>query len=53
MFEIGRALGKGKFGRVYLARERSSGYICALKTLYKEEIRQGGVQRQVCREVEI
>ncbi|KAH8167001.1 hypothetical protein CIB48_g1207 [Xylaria polymorpha] len=53
MFEIGRALGKGKFGRVYLARERSSGYICALKTVYKDEIRQGRVEGQVCREVEI
>src|SRR5689334_7221509 len=29
MFDIGRALGKGKFGRVYLARERESGFVCA------------------------
>lgn len=53
MFEIGRALGKGKFGRVYLARERSSGFICALKTLYKDEIQQGRMEKQVLREVEI
>lgn len=25
MFEIGKPLGKGKFGRVYLAKERSFG----------------------------
>lgn len=54
MFEIGRPLGKGKFGRVYLARERSSGFICALKVLMKKELRQGaGVEKQVRREIEI
>ncbi len=30
-FDIGKPLGKGKFGNVYLARERSSKYIVALK----------------------
>lgn len=30
-FDIGRPLGKGKFGNVYLAREKSSKYIVALK----------------------
>ncbi|KAL2136573.1 hypothetical protein VTI74DRAFT_2878 [Chaetomium olivicolor] len=54
MFEIGRPLGKGKFGRVYLARERSSSFICALKVLYKSELQQGtGVEKQVRREIEI
>ena len=54
MFEIGRPLGKGKFGRVYLARERTSGFICALKVLYKAELQHGsGVEKQVRREVEI
>jgi aurora kinase len=54
MFEIGRPLGKGKFGRVYLARERTSNFICALKVLYKSELQQGtGVEKQVRREIEI
>lgn len=53
MFEIGRPLGKGKFGRVYLARERNSGYICALKVLHKSELQYGGVEKQVRREIEI
>ncbi|KAG9231103.1 threonine protein kinase [Amylocarpus encephaloides] len=53
MFEIGRPLGKGKFGRVYLARERKTGFVCALKVLYKSEIRKGGVEEQVRREIEI
>ncbi|KAK4190425.1 kinase-like domain-containing protein [Podospora australis] len=54
MFEIGRPLGKGKFGRVYLARERTSSFICALKVLYKSELQHGtGVEKQVRREIEI
>jgi aurora kinase len=53
MFEIGRPLGRGRFGRVYLARERSSGYVCALKVLYKNEMQQAKTERQVRREIEI
>ena len=34
-FEFGMPLGRGKFGHVYLARERSSKFICAIKILYK------------------
>jgi aurora kinase, other len=54
MFEIGKPLGKGKFGRVYLAKERSTGFVCALKVLHKSELQCGnGVERQVRREIEI
>jgi len=53
MFEIGRPLGKGKFGRVYLARERTTGFVCALKTLYKSELQNSSAEKQVRREVEI
>lgn len=30
-FELGRRLGQGKFGKVFLAREKRSGYITAIK----------------------
>jgi aurora kinase len=53
MFEIGKPLGKGKFGRVYLARERHQGFICALKVLHKHELQSGRVEKQVRREIEI
>lgn len=53
MFEIGRPLGKGKFGRVYLAKERSTGFVCALKVLHKNELQQGKVEKQLRREIEI
>lgn len=34
-FDIGKSFGKGKFGSVYLAREKKSKYIVVLKVLYK------------------
>jgi len=33
-FDIGRPLGKGKFGNVYLAREKQSKFIVALKVCF-------------------
>jgi serine/threonine protein kinase len=33
-FEIGKPLGRGKFGDVYLAREKKSKFIVALKVQY-------------------
>ncbi|GAA5977270.1 hypothetical protein JCM10908_004916 [Rhodotorula pacifica] len=53
-FEIGRPLGKGKFGRVYMARTKSEPhYIVALKCLHKEELVKNKVEKQVRREIEI
>ncbi|KAL5571996.1 hypothetical protein UlMin_021593 [Ulmus minor] len=52
-FEIGKPLGKGKFGRVYLAREVKSKYIIALKVIFKEQIEKYGMQHQLRREMEI
>jgi len=52
-FEIGAPLGRGKFGRVYLAREKTTKYMVALKTLYKIELKKGRVEKQVMREIEI
>ncbi|WEW59204.1 spindle assembly checkpoint kinase [Emydomyces testavorans] len=53
LFDIGRPLGKGKFGRVYLARHRPSKFVCALKVLQKDEIILERAERQIMREVEI
>ncbi|XP_059834723.1 aurora kinase A isoform X1 [Hypanus sabinus] len=52
-FEIGRPLGKGKFGNVYLARERQSRFILALKVLFKSQLEKAAVEHQLRREVEI
>ncbi|XP_074644652.1 aurora kinase C-like [Tubulanus polymorphus] len=52
-FDIGRPLGKGKFGHVYLAREKKSKFIVALKVLFKSQLQNAGVEHQLRREIEI
>lgn len=52
-FEIGRPLGRGKFGNVFLARESKSKYIVALKILFKSQLVEYNVQHQLRREIEI
>lgn len=52
-FEIGRYLGRGKYGLVYLAREKATKMLCALKVLYKSYIREERVEGQVRRELDI
>lgn len=52
-FDIGRPLGKGKFGNVYLAREKKSKYIVALKILFKSQLIKAQVEHQLRREIEI
>jgi len=52
-FDIGKPLGNGKFGKVYLAREKKSHFIVALKVLYKGQLSKAGVEHQLRREIEI
>lgn len=52
-FEVGKPLGKGKFGRVYLAREKRTKFIVALKVLFKSELVKNRVEHQLRREIEI
>lgn len=52
-FDIGRPLGRGKFGNVYLCREKKSRFIVALKVLHKSQLLKAGVEHQLRREIEI
>ncbi|KDO26369.1 AUR protein kinase [Saprolegnia parasitica CBS 223.65] len=52
-FDIGKPLGRGKFGTVYLARERKSEHIVALKVLQKAQLVKNNVEHQLRREIEI
>ncbi|TDL23309.1 kinase-like protein [Rickenella mellea] len=53
-FDMGRPLGKGKFGRVYMVRTKCEPkYTLALKCLYKSEIVEHKVEKQIRREIEI
>lgn len=52
-FEVGRYIGRGKYGQVFLARERRTKLLVALKVLYKDYVRSERVEGQVRRELEI
>jgi aurora kinase A len=52
-FEVGRVLGEGLFGRVYLARTKNEKKIMALKVLYKKTLEKENVVPQLKQEVEI
>ncbi|KAF2343910.1 Protein kinase domain [Trinorchestia longiramus] len=52
-FELGKPLGKGHFGQVWLAREKKKGYIVALKIIKKETITEQSQARLIRREIEI
>jgi len=50
---VGKKLGSGKFGNVYVARERRTGFIFALKVLDKAQLIKHRVEHQLRREIEI
>lgn len=52
-FDVGKPLGKGKFGSVYLAREKKSMFVVAMKVLFKSQLQSSNVEHQLRREVEI
>ncbi|KAF2004967.1 kinase-like protein [Amniculicola lignicola CBS 123094] len=52
-FELGGALGRGKFGTVYLARHCSSNYVCAIKILSKAQITNDEEEKFIRRELEV
>ena len=52
-FEIGKPLGEGKFGKVFLAREKNTKFVVALKMLNKKQLVDNGLEHQLRREVEI
>lgn len=52
-FEIGKRLGAGRFGRVYLAREKKTKFLVALKVVSISQIKRANLAHQMAREIEI
>jgi len=52
-FDIGKPLGRGKFGNVYLGREKQTQAVIALKVIFKRQVEKHDVLKQLREEVEI
>ncbi len=52
-FEIGKKLGSGRFGKVYLVREKKRNFICAIKIIFKSQLVKNNFLPQIRREIEI
>ena len=52
-FSIGRALGRGKFGNVYLGKEKRTKTTVALKVMFKNQLSVGSAPLLLRREIEI
>ena len=52
-FEIGKHLGSGKFGKVYLAREKQTHFIVVLKFIKKKQLIECKLEKQLRREIDI
>lgn len=52
-FQFGHALGKGKFGMVYLARHKETGFIAAIKRIQKAKIKEYNMAGQFAKEVRL
>lgn len=52
-FDIGRPLGKGKFGNVYIGREKATNFVVAIKVMYKKQLEKHNFKLQLRREIEI
>ncbi|KAH7821561.1 Aurora kinase [Monocercomonoides exilis] len=50
-FEIGMQIGKGQYGSVYVVREKSTKFVCALKRMKKDELLKRGVEFVAIREI--
>ena len=47
MFRLGKKLGSGRFGNVYLGEEKKTKFIYAIKVMNKTKIKQADMQDQV------
>ena len=52
-FKIGKPLGYGKFGNIYIATEKSSNYTVAIKSVSLFQIKKAHMETQLKREITI
>lgn len=52
-FDVGSVIGEGRFGKVFIAREKKSKFLCVLKILQKSKLKKHKLETQLISEIEI
>ena len=52
-FELIDEIGEGKYGKVYMAQHKETGFLCALKTVSKVKIKEEDIEEPFIREIKI
>ena len=52
-FEVGRQVGKGKFGNVFLGKHADTGFIVALKKVQKAKLKEYNMVDQFIKEIKL
>ena len=52
-FDVGSVIGEGRFGKVFIVREKKSKFLCVLKILQKSKLKKHKLESQIISEIEI
>lgn len=52
-FDVGDVIGEGRFGKVFVAREKKSHFICVLKIIRKSLLKKHNLENQMISEIEL
>ena len=52
-FELGRCIGSGKFGDVYMSQHKETGWVCGIKKILKSTLVEYDMVEQFTRELRI
>lgn len=52
-FTIGKRLGKGRFGNVYMAQDKATRFLCAIKVIDIKQCKEAGMEDQLVEEIKL
>lgn len=52
-FDLGKKLGKGRFGNVYLAQEKRSKFSLAIKVINRRQLKESEMEQQLLEEIKL